>query len=495
MSAELWQLRIHDINQADPNVDGKFVLYWMIANRRTEWNFSLQRAAWWAEKLKRPLVIFEALRVGYPWASDRLHTFVLQGMHDNQTALHDAPVVYYPYVEPKKDAAKGLLETLAAEACVVVTDDFPCFFLPRMVAAVGKKLKVKLEAIDSNGLLPMRAADRDFPLAHSFRRFLQKELPKHLENAPWANPLAGKSFPAADNDLIAHIQKKWPALDAETLADPKEFIARLPIDHKVPSVETIGGARAARQQLKWFLQEGLPRYAEQRNDVESECASQLSPYLHFGHLSVHEIFHALTQQEKWEPGQISPKVTGKREGWWNMSDGAEAFLDEIITWRELGYNMCHLRDDYDQYDSLPDWAKATLKAHTADQREHVYTLEQFEQAQTHDPLWNAAQRQLVRDGRIHNYLRMLWGKKILHWTNTPQEAAQVMIELNNKYALDGRNPNSYSGIFWCLGRYDRAWGPEREIFGKIRYMTSDSAMRKLSLKEYLRQYAANQLFG
>ncbi|RCS44704.1 deoxyribodipyrimidine photolyase [Bremerella cremea] len=494
MSAELWQLRIQEANQADVNTDGKYVLYWMIANRRTEWNFSLQRAAWWAEKLKRPLVIFEALRVGYPWASDRLHTFVLQGMRDNLSALQDAPVAYYPYVEPKKDAAKGLLEALAADACLVVTDDFPCFFLPRMVAAVGKKLPVKLETIDSNGLLPMRAADRDFPRAHSFRRFLQKELPQHLANTPRANPLSGKSFPAADRQLIAHVLKKWPAIDADTLAAPGEFLAGLPIDHEVRPVETCGGSQAARRQLKWFLQEGLPRYAEQRNDVESECASQLSPYLHFGHLSAHEVFYKLTQQEKWEPDQISPKVTGSREGWWNMSEGAEAFLDEIITWRELGYNMCHLRDDYDQYGSLPDWAQATLAEHKADEREHVYTLKQFEQAQTHDPLWNAAQRQLVRDGRIHNYLRMLWGKKILHWTNTPQYAAQVMIELNNKYALDGRNPNSYSGIFWCLGRYDRAWGPEREIFGKIRYMTSDSAMRKLSLKGYLKEYAAGQLF-
>ncbi|WP_315850843.1 deoxyribodipyrimidine photolyase [Blastopirellula marina] len=494
MSAELWQLRISDINQAEVNPEGKYVLYWMIANRRTEWNFSLQRAAWWAERLKRPLVIFEALRVGYEWASDRLHTFVLQGMRDNLAAMSDAPLIYYPYVEPEKDAAKGLLTSLASDACVVVTDDFPCFFLPRMVKAVGKKLNIKLEAIDSNGLLPLRAADRDFPRAHSLRRFLQKELPPHLEIVPQANPLSGKSFPAADPKLIAGVQKKWPAIDADTLDDPADFIAKLPIDHDVPPVEREGGPLAAKTQLKWFLKHGLPRYGEDRNDVEKECASQLSAYLHFGHLSVHEVFAALTKQEKWDLSQISPKVTGSRQGWWGMSDNAESFLDEIVTWRELGYNMCHLRDDYDKYSSLPDWAKETLEEHKEDEREFIYTMNQFEHAQTHDELWNAAQRQLVREGRIHNYLRMLWGKKILHWTNTPQYAAQVMIHLNNKYALDGRNPNSYSGIFWCLGRYDRAWGPEREIFGKIRYMTSDSAMRKLSLKGYLREYSGDRLF-
>ncbi|QDU75294.1 deoxyribodipyrimidine photolyase [Bremerella volcania] len=494
MSAELWQLRISDINDAPVNEEGKYVLYWMIANRRTEYNFSLQRAAWWADKLKKPLIVFEALRVGYQWASDRLHTFVLRGMLDNLNALSDGPVVYYPYVEPKKDAAKGLLKALGKEACVVVTDDFPCFFLPRMVKAVGKKLDVKLEAIDSNGLLPMRAADRDFPRAYSLRRFLQKELPPHLEVVPNANPLAKKSFPATNHKLIANVIQKWPSIDKRTLESPADFISSLPIDHEVGPVDTCGGSVAARKQMKWFLKEGLPRYAEQRNDVESECVSQLSPYLHFGHLSVHEVFHELTQQEKWEPSQLSKKVTGSREGWWNMSSNAESFLDEIITWRELGYNMCHLREDYDQYSSLPDWAQQTLADHKDDKREHVYTLEQFEKAQTHDELWNAAQRQLVRDGRIHNYLRMLWGKKVLHWTNTPEYAAQILIHLNNKYALDGRNPNSYSGIFWCLGRYDRAWGPEREIFGKIRYMTSDSAMRKLNLKGYMKEYSGAKLF-
>jgi deoxyribodipyrimidine photo-lyase len=164
-------------------------------------------------------------------------------------------------------------------------------------------------------------------------------------------------------------------------------------------------------------------------------------------------------------------------------------LDQLITWRELGYNMCWQRDDYDRYESLPAWAKKTLAEHARDPRQYVYALEQFEAAETHDELWNAAQRQLVRDGTIHNYLRMLWCKKILHWSATPQDALETMLELNNKYALDGRNPNSYSGIFWVLGRYDRAWGPERPIFGKIRYMTSDNTARKVRVSEYLEQYS------
>jgi len=194
------------------------------------------------------------------------------------------------------------------------------------------------------------------------------------------------------------------------------------------------------------------------------------------------------KSDGWQLEQISDKPTGSREGWWNASPFVEAFLDEFITWRELGYNMCWQRPDYDRYESLPEWAQKTLRDHERDLREHSYTLKQFEHSQTHDELWNSAQRQLVLEGRIHNYLRILWGKKILHWTPDARTALAVMIELNNKYALDGRNPNSYSGIFWVLGRYDRAWEPEREIYGKIRYMTSNNTARKVRLKQYLKKY-------
>ena len=200
------------------------------------------------------------------------------------------------------------------------------------------------------------------------------------------------------------------------------------------------------------------------------------------------MFDALSRLEDWTPGKIQGKPTGSSQGWWGTSPAAESYLDELITWRELGYNMCWQRPDYDQYESLPEWAQRTLQEHASDHRSYIYSREQFESALTHDPLWNAAQSQLVREGRIHNYLRMLWGKKILEWTSSPREALGFMIELNNKYALDGRNPNSYSGIFWVLGRYDRAWGPERPVFGKIRYMSSENTARKVRVKEYIQRY-------
>jgi deoxyribodipyrimidine photo-lyase len=195
------------------------------------------------------------------------------------------------------------------------------------------------------------------------------------------------------------------------------------------------------------------------------------------------------RHDGWSSENVAAKANGSSEGWWGASPDVESFLDELITWRELGYNMCWQRDDYDRYESLPDWAQTTLAEHAGDQRAFVYRLEQLEAADTYDPLWNAAQRQLVGEGRIHNYLRMLWGKKVLEWSASPGEALATLSELNNKYALDGRNPNSYSGIFWVLGRYDRAWGPERPIFGKIRYMSSENTARKVRVKDYIRRYS------
>jgi deoxyribodipyrimidine photo-lyase len=183
------------------------------------------------------------------------------------------------------------------------------------------------------------------------------------------------------------------------------------------------------------------------------------------------------------------KATGRRSGWWKVSSAAEEFLDQVITWRELGFNRCANRDDYDKYESLPSWALQTLSLHSRDRRKHIYGMAQLEAGMTHDPLWNAAQRQLLHEGQIHNYLRMLWGKKILEWSETPQQALDVMVELNNKYALDGRDPNSYSGIFWVLGRYDRPWGPERPIFGKVRYMSSENTARKVRVPNYIQKYA------
>jgi deoxyribodipyrimidine photo-lyase len=479
------EVRIRPANDRPVSGTGDWVLYWMIAARRTRFSFALQRAADWARHLGRPLVVLEALRTGYPWASDRLHRFVLEGMADNRQSLADSEAIYYPYVEPDHAAGRGLLAALAARAAVVVTDEFPTFFLPRMVAAAAERLEVRLEAVDGCGLLPMVATDRDFPTAYSFRRHLQRHLRPHLETIPLQDPLHDLPPRGA---LPPDIHDRWPAASPELLSASAAQLADLPIDHSVVPALQRGGAAAATDALDGFLGR-LERYASDRNRPEDEVTSGLSPYLHFGHVSAHQVFLELMARERWDIDDLAARADGRRSGWWSVSESAEGFLDQLVTWRELGFNMCWHRADCEQYDSLPEWARRTLAAHAADQREHLYSLDEFTAAATHDPLWNAAQRQLVREGRLHNYLRMLWGKKILEWTHEPREALEVMLELNNRFALDGRDPNSISGIFWVLGRYDRAWGPERPVFGKVRYMSSANTARKVPVKRYIERYS------
>jgi len=480
--------RVLQCNEAKENPQGDYVLYWMIANRRTYWNFGLQRAVEWSNRLGKPLMILEALRCGYQWASDRIHRFVMDGMKDNAARLQSNGVFYYPYLEPDPAAGKGLLRELAKRACVVVTDDFPCFFLPRMISSAARQVSVSMEQVDSNGLLPIRWTDKVFLTAFSFRRFLQNQLEPHLHSFPLPDPLVEGVRPF-DVRLPGAILERWPPAHEFLQCRDQGWLGSFPIDHSVPASAIQGGEREANRKLKRFLEDELDGYADSRNHPDHDATSGLSPYLHFGHISAHQVFHDLMSREGWSRNKIFPRGRGQREGWWGINQHAESFLDQLITWRELGYNACAHLGGYDRYESLPAWAQQTLDTHRSDARTHLYGLDQFENAETHDPLWNAAQRQLLREGRLHNYLRMLWGKKILEWTPCPEEALNMMIHLNNKYALDGRNPNSYTGIFWIMGRYDRPWAPERPVFGKIRYMSSDNTRRKLRHKQYLNKYS------
>jgi deoxyribodipyrimidine photo-lyase len=482
-------VRIHQVNNESIRRAGQFVVYWMTASRRLSFNFALDRALEHCRALQRPLLILEPLRCDYRWASRRLHAFAIQGMRDNAAEARKHGHAYAAWVERSLGGGTGLIQKIAAESCVIVTDDYPCFFLPQMVRAVGRHLPVLLEAVDSNGLLPMRATDQIFPTAYAFRRFLQKQLTPHLSISPETAPLADPGVPRLQS-LPATLSQTPGLCTDEELADPAAWLDAIPIDQSVLETPSCGGTAAAHQCLHTFLTRRLSRYGEERNEPDADVASGLSPWLHFGHISVHEVFQQLADRERWNSGLLAdPRQTrGSRNGWWGMSESAESFLDELVTWRELGFNMCWQDRRYDRWESLPDWARKTLHEHAADRRPETWTHEQLEAAGTGDRIWNAAQRQLLREGRMQNYLRMLWGKKVLEWSPQPQQALKSLIELNNKYALDGRDPNSYSGIFWVFGRYDRAWGPERKIFGKIRYMTSDSTAKKLDLKRYLQTW-------
>jgi deoxyribodipyrimidine photo-lyase len=282
-------VRIRACNAARVNPRGDYVLYWMIAFRRRNWNFSLDRAAEWSRELGKPVLVFEALRCDYRWAGDRLHRFVLQGMAENARQFADSCALYYPYVEPASGAAKGLFAALSQRACVVVTDDFPCFFLPRMIDAAARKTAVRMEAVDSNGLLPLLAAPRSFSTAFAFRRFLQKELPKHLEEMPARKALARAAALPRMKQLPAKVLRRWPAANVRLLSGSTASLAALPIDHAAGGALAPGGSRAAEKSWRVFLKRRLVRYAEDRNEPELEgtsgsrriCTSDTSPRIKF----------------------------------------------------------------------------------------------------------------------------------------------------------------------------------------------------------------------
>ncbi len=487
------QPRVRTLNADEIKLGGRFVLYWMTANRRTACNHALDRALEWSCELGKPLLVLEALRVDYPLACDRFHRFVMDGMRDNRKAFEAAGVRYYPFVEREVGGGKGLLKALAEEACMVVADDWPHGFAPRMMESAASQLEVKLEAVDSVGLWPVRGMGGGFQKPYSrafdFRRFLQRELAPALSQQPQAKPLHGHQT-QVNARIPRWIQDRWPACTDSWLRSDRS-LAGLPLDHSVEAVDVRGGPVGGQRCLKAFVARGLPRYNEKRIDIDVQGTSGLSPFLHFGHVSAYRVLDAIARSEGWSPSWLLGEPhhrPGSRIGWWRMGEAAETFLDQLVTWRELGFHRSSLDPKFGTYEGIPKWARASLQSHAEDPRPFLYTIHEFERGETHDELWNAAQNQLRGEGVIHNYMRMLWGKKILHWSGSPQEAFSTMTHLNNKYALDGRDPNSDSGIGWVLGLFDRAWGPERSVFGKIRYMSSANTRRKLRVDAYVSRH-------
>jgi len=479
--------RVFKRNDKDVNKEGQYVLYWMQINRRLHYNYALEYAVAWANKLGKPLLIFEALSVDYPWRTARTHHFILQGMAEHHSILKDSPYNYYSFLEKNAGDYPTLFMELASKACAVVTDEYPIFIMRKRNESIPKKLDVPYITVDSNGIIPMAVSKNAPYSAFIFRKTMQKHFKSCFEAAPKEYPLEDLKNRDAIS-LPEKITKTYPEA-GQLYDDISSFISTLDIDQAVKPIKLHGSREAGLEKMNRFIEFDLTAYGEDRNDPDKKATSGLSPWLHFGKISEYEVVKkALEKQPSgWNLDQLSPQQ-GKRDGFFGGNAGIEAFLDEVITWREVGFHFAHHTPNYDQFESLPDWAQQTLLEHEADQREVIYTYEQLANSETDDDIWNAAQRQLVKEGIIHNYLRMLWGKKVLQWTPDVRTALEYLIKLNNTYAIDGRDPNSYSGIFWIFGRFDRAWGPERKIFGKIRYMTSDSTRKKIQLKEYLQLY-------
>ena len=490
------RLQIH----GETNPEGEVVVYWMTAARRPYWNHALQHAVDLAKEHHLPLVVIECLALHHRWANDRISAFVLQGMVDNREIFANSGVTYVPYAETKRKEASGLLQGWLKNARACVIDDYPTYY-PKHVLNTAIAVKpCEVHVVDSNGFMAMRAQGRDFSTAYSLRRHLHKTIREHMYEFPEAKPLANAAdLPNVDATLVQRVFD-----ETNTPMTPYEFIWRvaeggdvgqqalstLSIDHDVPPVVgKRGGHREGRRRWKEFFSNRLALYHEKRNEPQERGASGLSPWLHFGHLSVHNILHDLFAHHGWDVSLVNPPNDGRRQGWWGLPEPVEAFLDQIITWRDIGFIHCAMTQNHTEYESLPAWAITTLREHENDERPYLYTFEEFENAQTHDPLWNAAQLQLRQEGIIHNYLRMLWGKKILEWTPNAETAMEWMIALNDRWALDGRDPNSYTGIGWVLGKFDRGW-TERAVYGKIRCMTSDSTARKFKTKGYVEKYTS-----
>lgn len=451
--------RTLQINDKPVNPNARYVLYWMQIFKRTSHNFALNFAINQANQLKLPLVVYEGLKYYYPHASDRLHTFILEGVEEKRAGFAKQGIRYCFYLQKNERDPRDTVRRLAAEAALIVTDDFPCFIIPDHNAKLLKFAEVAAFAVDSNGIIPLSKHTKEEFAARTIRPKIHKLLPDYLE------PVITPQLINVQPNL--HINVAEETRDTQPNDLPK-LVAACAIDHTVaPSPVYHGGEANAQKRLTYFIENILPKYDELRNDPSVDGTSRLSNVLHFGFISTHQIVEQVNQAEH------VPKTA------------RDAFLEELIIRRELAYNFTAFNKQYNSLESLPNWAKKTMQKHAQDERPALLSREQIEGAQTYDKLWDASQRELLRTGEIHNYIRMLWGKLVIEWCATYEEAFELLEHLNNKYALDGRNPNSYAGILWCFGKHDRAWGPERPVFGTLRFMTSRSMARKFNAKKYI----------
>lgn len=449
--------RISKRNSAPERPQRKYVLYWAQMNRRVDANHGLLYAAELANRHNLPILYYEGLTCSYPHANDRLHTFILEGVPETARRLKKAGIGYVFYLRRTATAPNRALYDLAKDAAAIVSDDYPTFIARYHNHRVPEKLDVAYYAVDSSCVVPMSQIEGRQYAAYTIRPKIKRLLPQFL-TAP--DQLRVKQ----------RFHQPVPALHTEVTHDNvAELVASCDIDHSIPpSVDLRGGRLDAESLLGHFLEKNLYRYAKERNQPSEQATSQMSPYLHFGRISSLEI--ALAVRDYAERHKLI----------------ADEYLEELIVRRELAFNYAAHVDSPGSLDNLPSWCHETMKKHAGDKRDPSYTPRQLEHAETYDELWNATQKEMLLRGKIHGYYRMYWGKKIIEWSPTYQEAAQTMIDLHDRYALDGRDPNTYTNILWCFGLHDRPWF-DRPIFGAIRYMSLEGMKRKTDTRTYVQQ--------
>lgn len=426
------------------------VVYWMSRDQRTRDNWALLFSQEMSQREKVPLAVVFCLAPQFLGATFRQYAFMVQGLAEVEQNLVGQNIPFHLLVGSPEVELPQFLEKYGA-GCLI-TDFDPLGLKRQWKEVVAQKLDIPFFEVDAHNIVPCWVASNKQEYgAYTLRPKIWRALPEFLDEFP---PLWKQESSWAE-----------PAP-----ADWQGILAGLSVDRAVPEVSGIkSGERAALAVLKDFLDNKLSDYADVRNDPTREGQSNLSPYLHFGQIAAQRV--AL---------DVENSPAGQK--------AKEAFLEELIVRRELSDNFCYYNPQYDAFAGFPLWARKTLNEHRDDPREYLYTLAQFDQAQTHDNLWNAAQREMVKTGKMHGYLRMYWAKKILEWTPSPEKALKVAIYLNDRYELDGRDPNGYTGIAWSLGGvHDRAWG-ERKVFGKIRYMSYNGCKSKFDVPTYIKKY-------
>jgi deoxyribodipyrimidine photo-lyase len=410
------------------------VLYWMSRDQRVNDNWALLFARKLAMENKSPLVVVFCLVPKFLGATIRQYGFMLRGLEEVEQSLRKKNIPFYLLTgDPSKEIG-GYAVKMKASA--LVTDFSPLRIKKTWNNGTAKRIDIPFYEVDAHNIVPCwTASPKQEYAAYTFRPKIHRVLPEFLQDFPRIN-----KHPFTLNMKVPDIVwKKLPSF--------------LKIDNRVKEVSWLKpGEKAAKKALRTFLRHRLSSYDTLRNDPTKEGQSDLSPYLHFGHISAQRV--AL---------EIQKQGMSKKD--------EEAFLEELIVRRELSDNFCYYNAHYDSFEGFPAWAQESLKKHLKDRRPYLYKLSQFEEAVTHDPLWNAAQKEIVTRGKMHGYMRMYWAKKILEWSKSPEEALKIAIYLNDRYELDGRDPNGYVGAAWSIGGvHDRAWN-ERPIFGKVRYMS------------------------